>query len=158
MRVWYLSLRRTAKAQTRLRIHVISPEPLLFAHMNYGSRRWMTKNQTSSPTGWLRMRIWRMNLRRTKSAKISWLGSYIVWTAMKRYFFSTKLINSDSICAPENNAKSKPLSIQNCLYFKGNPIVEQLNIDVIAQTETKSKTLVYLQVCVIVQRINAHSR
>ena len=34
-----------------------------------------TKNQTSSPTGWLHMRIWNMNLRRTKSAIISWAGS-----------------------------------------------------------------------------------
>ena len=31
-----------------------------------------TKKQTYSPTGWLRMHIWRMSLRRTKSA-ISWL-------------------------------------------------------------------------------------
>ena len=34
-----------------------------------------TKHQTSSPTGWLRMRIWRMSLRRTKSAIFSWAGS-----------------------------------------------------------------------------------
>ena len=34
-----------------------------------------TKKQTSSPTVWLRMHIWKMNLRRTKSAKISWIGS-----------------------------------------------------------------------------------
>ena len=33
---------------------------------------WMTKNQTSSPTGWLRMMI----LRRTKSTIISWDGSF----------------------------------------------------------------------------------
>ena len=29
-----------------------------------------------SPTGWLRMRIWRLNLRMTKSAEITWVGSY----------------------------------------------------------------------------------
>ena len=34
-----------------------------------------TKNQTSSPTGWLCMRVWRMSLRRTKSAIIWWAGS-----------------------------------------------------------------------------------
>ena len=34
-----------------------------------------TKNQTSSPTGWLRMRDWRISLRRTKSTIISWDGS-----------------------------------------------------------------------------------
>ena len=28
-----------------------------------------------SPTGWLRMRVWRMSLRRTKSTIISWDGS-----------------------------------------------------------------------------------
>ena len=38
-------------------------------------KKGQTKNQTSSLTGWLLMRIWRMNLRRTKSAKISWVGS-----------------------------------------------------------------------------------
>ena len=35
-----------------------------------------SKNQTSSSTGWLRMRIWRMSLQRTKSAIISWAGSF----------------------------------------------------------------------------------
>ena len=39
MWLWYLSHRRPAKAQTSLRIRAVSPEPLLFAHMNYGSRR-----------------------------------------------------------------------------------------------------------------------
>ena len=47
-----------------------------------GLRKWWkiagwkgpTKNQTSSPTGWLRMRVWKMSLRRTKSAIISWDG------------------------------------------------------------------------------------
>ena len=33
------------------------------------------QNQTSSPTGWLRMRIWRMSSRRTNSTMISWAGS-----------------------------------------------------------------------------------
>ena len=39
MRFWYLSHRRPAKAQASLRIRAVSPEPSLFAHMNYGSRR-----------------------------------------------------------------------------------------------------------------------
>ena len=34
------------------------------------------KNQTSRATGWLRMHIWWMSLRRTKSAIISWDGSF----------------------------------------------------------------------------------
>ena len=69
MRLWYLSHRQPAKAQVSLCIHAVSPEPSLFAHMKYGSRwRVPNKNQTSRPTGWLHMRIWRMSLRRTKSA------------------------------------------------------------------------------------------
>ena len=39
MRLWYLSNRRPAKAQVSLRIHAVSLEPLLFAHIQYGSRR-----------------------------------------------------------------------------------------------------------------------
>ena len=39
MRLWYLSHRRPAKAQASLRIRAVSPEPLLFAHITYGSRR-----------------------------------------------------------------------------------------------------------------------
>ena len=38
-RLWYLSHRRPANAQASLRIHAVSPEPLLFAHMKYGSRQ-----------------------------------------------------------------------------------------------------------------------
>ena len=39
MRLWYLSPRRPAKAQASLRIHAVLPEPSLFAHVKYGSRR-----------------------------------------------------------------------------------------------------------------------
>ena len=39
MRLWYLSHRQPAKAQTSLRICAVSPEPSLFAHIKYGSRR-----------------------------------------------------------------------------------------------------------------------
>ena len=35
-----------------------------------------TKNRTSSPNGLLCIRIWRMSIRRTKSAIISWTGSF----------------------------------------------------------------------------------
>ena len=38
-RLWYLSHRRPAKAQVSLRILAVSPEPFLFAHIKYGSRR-----------------------------------------------------------------------------------------------------------------------
>ena len=92
MRLWYLSHSRPAKVQASLRIRAISPEPSLFAHMEYGSRRrvrpkirhgvwkWTkgpTKNQTARPTGWLlRMCVWRMSLQRTKSTIITWAGSF----------------------------------------------------------------------------------
>ena len=39
MRLWYLSHRQPAKAQASLRIRAVSPEPSLFDHMKYGSRR-----------------------------------------------------------------------------------------------------------------------
>ena len=39
MRLWYLSHRRPSKAQVSLRIRAVSPEPSLFAHTKYGSRR-----------------------------------------------------------------------------------------------------------------------
>ena len=69
-------IRRSATAQASRRICAVSPEPPLFAHMEYGSRwRVPTKNQTSRTTGWLCMRVWRMSLRRTKSTIISWDGS-----------------------------------------------------------------------------------
>ena len=37
MRLWYFSHRQPVKAQATLRICAVSPEPLLFAHMKYGS-------------------------------------------------------------------------------------------------------------------------
>ena len=77
MRLWYLSQRRPAKAQVSLRIREVSPEPSVFAHTKNGSRRRVQpKNQTSSPTGWLRMRLWIMSLRRTRRTIISWAGSF----------------------------------------------------------------------------------
>ena len=67
MRLWYLSYRRPVKSQAS------SPEPSLYAHMKYGSRRRVQRK--SSPTGWLRMHVWKMSLRRTESTIISWHGS-----------------------------------------------------------------------------------
>ena len=80
MRLRYLSHRRPAKAQASLRIRTASPQPSLFAHMQYESR-WRVRPKSirlwSSPTGWLRMRVWRMSLRRAKSTIISWHGSNV---------------------------------------------------------------------------------
>ena len=42
--------------------------------MKYGSGR---RVRSSSPTGWLHMRDWRMSLRRMKSAVISCAGSFV---------------------------------------------------------------------------------
>ena len=39
LRLWYLLHRRKAKPQASLRIRTVSPEPSLFAHIKYGSRR-----------------------------------------------------------------------------------------------------------------------
>ena len=39
MSLWHLSHKRPAKAQASMSIHAVSPEPSLFAHMKYGSRR-----------------------------------------------------------------------------------------------------------------------
>ena len=58
--------------------HPCNPELSLFAHLKHGSRRSVRpKNQTSSSTEWLRMRVWIISLRRTKSTITSWDGSYI---------------------------------------------------------------------------------
>ena len=85
MKLCYLSHRRPAKAQASLRIRAVSREPSLFAHMKSGSRR----NQASSPTGWLRMRVWRTSLRRTKSTIISWHGSINQLCVMGRWINAT---------------------------------------------------------------------
>ena len=50
-----MSHRRPAKAQVSLRIRAVSPEPLLFTRIIMEVDEGLTKNQTSSHTGWLRM-------------------------------------------------------------------------------------------------------
>ena len=45
-----------------------------------------TRSQTSSPIGWLRMHIWRISLRRTKSAIVSWDGSIDLWSLWPHKF------------------------------------------------------------------------
>ena len=72
MRLWYLSHRRPAKAQASLHIRAVSPEPSLFAHMKNGSRR-----KVGLKIRQLRLRAWRISLRRTKSAIISWAFHFI---------------------------------------------------------------------------------
>ena len=65
----------------------------------------LTKNQTSSPTGWLRMCVWRISLRRTK---ISWDGSFtllqtfVVFLSLSR-IFSGLFSANDMQCFFSNN-------------------------------------------------------
>ena len=82
MRLWYLSHRRPAKAQASLHIRAVSSEPSLFANLKYGTRQMvLPKKQTSSPTLWLRMRVWRLKLHGKKSTIISWHQAHLlsVW-------------------------------------------------------------------------------
>ena len=110
MWLWYLSHRRPANAQASLRIRTVSPEPTLFAHIKYGSRRRVRPN--ISPVGWLRMRVWRISLRWTKCAMISWGGSYYKSlhggaTIKDRYpLYACK--NATMWCKGQNSAKLRP--------------------------------------------------
>ena len=61
MRFWYLSHRWPAKAQAAFAVRT---------HEVWKQTKGPTKNQTSSLTGWLSMRVWRMSLRKTESAII----------------------------------------------------------------------------------------
>ena len=80
MRLWYLSHRRPAKAKASLRFRAVSPEPLLFSHMNYGSRqRVWPKIRHLTQLDVCACVFNDMSLRKTKSTKISWPGSFDVW-------------------------------------------------------------------------------
>ena len=73
MRLWYLSYGRPVKAQASLRIHTVSPEPSLFAHMKYGSRRRARpKIRHLAP-----LHVWRTSFCRTKNTITSWHGSNV---------------------------------------------------------------------------------
>ena len=77
MRLWYLSHRRPAKAQARLRIRAVSPEPLLFAYIKYGSiLRVRPKIRHLAPLDGCTCAFEKMSLRRPKSVIISWDGSF----------------------------------------------------------------------------------
>ena len=74
MRLWYLLHRRPAMAQARLRVRAVSPEPSLVTHMKYGSSRRVQPKRHLAPMDGCAC-VWRMSLRRTKSAIISWDGA-----------------------------------------------------------------------------------
>ena len=50
MRLWYLLHRRPAKAQACLRIHAVSPEPSLFAHIGMEVDKGSDQKSASSHT------------------------------------------------------------------------------------------------------------
>ena len=77
MRLCYLSQRQPAKAQAILRIHAVSPEPSLFAHMKNGSRRRVQpKFRHLAPLdGCAVHAVWRTSLQRMESIVISRDGS-----------------------------------------------------------------------------------
>ena len=57
-----------------------------------------SKNQTSSNTRWLSMRIWRMHLRRTKSTIISYHGSiYFLWQYQRQQISQVSIYKHRSV-------------------------------------------------------------
>ena len=64
---------RPAKAQMSLHIHAVSPEPSLFTHMKYGSRRWVwPKIRHLAPLDGCEC-MFEECLQKTKSTRISCL-------------------------------------------------------------------------------------
>ena len=75
-----------------------------------------TKYQTSSSTGWLHMRVWRMSLRRTKNTITSWDGirtiTCFMWIFknerklyLKPYFYAKpKILKYEVLLASTTNA------------------------------------------------------
>ena len=75
MRLWYLSHRRPAKADEPTHPRSLARAFTVRTHEVRRKTKGPTKNQTSSPTGWLRMCVWSSRLRRTESAIISCIES-----------------------------------------------------------------------------------
>ena len=77
MRLCYLSRRRPAKAQAVLRIRAVSPEPSLFAHMKYGSKRLRVRPKIRQ---WIAAQV-RLKNEFTEDEKshnlVSWLKSLL---------------------------------------------------------------------------------
>ena len=72
----YAYHKELAMAQASLCIHAVSPEPSLFTHMKYGSKR-RVRPKIRHPAHWMATHTrLRMGLRRTKSAINSWDDSY----------------------------------------------------------------------------------
>ena len=105
MRLWYLLHRRLVKAQVSLHIRAVSPEPLLFAHMKYGSRRMVQpKIRHLAPLDGCACAFEEMSLWMTKSAIISWAGSFTVYLVTEP--ITNKLVFSWWEFNPSNSVKS----------------------------------------------------
>ena len=92
--------------------------------MKYGSRRRVRpKNQTSSPIGWLCMRVWRVSLLRTKNTIISWDGSFVPHTKGLCFMFPSFPLFPKPISSQANQAVG---TIAVDLWEKTPPIHKQL--------------------------------
>ena len=92
---------KTTSNQASLPISTVPPQPSLFAHIMYGSRRRVRqKIKTSRPIRWLCMRVWRMSLWRTKSTIISWDGSFSIhcWTNLAKLLQCVLLYRCTVFC------------------------------------------------------------
>ena len=117
MRLWYLSHRWTAKALRSL--------ARAFAVRTYEvwkETKGLTKNQTSSSTGWLRMCVWRMSLWRMKSAIISWDGSFNFSCLASQFWDHCKQ------CRPRSDTEECSVSSRSTLFA-------QLSCDMIKPTK-----------------------
>ena len=78
-----------------------------------------TKTQISSSTGWLRMRVWRISLRRTKSAQTSWVGSYNVPKVIPKYWATEKFVTFKNAFSVEirNKKKMYQTGAYGCILF-----------------------------------------
>ena len=72
IRLWYLPHRRLAKAQAS---RSLAKAFAVRTHEVWNKMKGPTKIQTSSPTGWLCIHVWRLSLWWMKRAIISWHGS-----------------------------------------------------------------------------------
>ena len=100
MRLWLISHRGTGKAQASLCIHTVSPEPSLFAHMKYGSRRRVRpKIRHLALLDGCACGFEELSLRRTKSAVISWVGSFCL--SRRDHYHMIKVMRKPVLCLCE---------------------------------------------------------
>ena len=125
MRLWYLSHRQPAKAQATSEGSGEPAHPrsldrafAVRTHKVWKKTNGPTKNQTSSPIEWLRMRVWRMSLRRTIGTTISRDGSMFFFCVFFFFFFCFFQVQTMNCFSSQHhsltgdhNEKSMPLYI-----------------------------------------------